>query len=58
MLDAHQYAAQAIASTPAEHGTLPVVIAAVEAALKDAEKYKDLLMRAVRNHTINPPSQT
>lgn len=42
------------------HGSQTLIFAAeaeraVEAALADAERYKDLLMRAVRNHT-NPTS--
>lgn len=55
MKNPEQYAAEAIASTPAEYGTLPVIIAAVEAALADSAKYKDLLLKAIRNSTSPTP---
>ena len=50
-----EYAAEAIRTTPAEYGTLPVIIAAVELALADAERYKTNVVGAVlRSHPSTP----
>jgi hypothetical protein len=42
-----EYAAEAIRNTPADYGTLPVIIAAVELALADADRYRTYLLGAV-----------